>query len=187
MKNIAILGSTGSIGVNALDVLSRMKDDFRVTALSADSNIKLLSAQARRFRPRIVAIGNGLLASQIKKLVPSRTKVVTGTEGLCAIAGASDIDTIVFAISGNACLIPLLEAIRRKKGIALANKEALVSGGPIVMKLARQNRSTASIARYSNAFTEGRKGFSKYILREAEGLCWMSAHQGSTGCRQALS
>jgi 1-deoxy-D-xylulose-5-phosphate reductoisomerase len=138
MKKIAILGSTGSIGVNTLDVLSRMKSDFKVVALSADSNTKLLAAQARRFRPRIIAIGNGLLASQIKKTVPAGTKILAGAEGLCAIASTPDIDMVVFAISGNACLIPLLEAIRHKKEIALANKEAVVSGGPIVTKLAKE-------------------------------------------------
>jgi 1-deoxy-D-xylulose-5-phosphate reductoisomerase len=138
MKNIAILGSTGSIGINTLDVLSRMKGGFRVVALSADSNVNLLAAQARRFRPRIVGIGSSLLASQIKKMAPAGTKIVTGAEGLCAIASASDVDMVVFAISGNACLIPLLDAIRHKKGIALANKEAIVSGGPIVTKLAKE-------------------------------------------------
>ncbi len=138
MKKIAILGSTGSIGVNTLDVLSRMKSDFKVVALSADSNTKLLAAQARRFRPRIIAIGNGLLASQIKKTVPAGTKILAGAEGLCAIASTHDIDMVVFAISGNACLIPLLEAIMHKKEIALANKEAVVSGGPIVTKLAKE-------------------------------------------------
>ena len=138
MKRIAILGSTGSIGVNTLDVLSRMRGDFKVVALSADSNTKLLSAQTRRFRPKTIAIGNGLLASQIKKIVPAETNILTGTEGLCAIAAAAGVDMIVFAISGNACLLPLLEAIRSAKGIALANKEALVSGGPLVMELARR-------------------------------------------------
>jgi 1-deoxy-D-xylulose-5-phosphate reductoisomerase len=137
MKKIAILGSTGSIGVNTLDVLSRLKGAFRVAALSADSNVELLAAQARRFRPDTVAIGNGFLASKVKKLVPAGTRVLPGPEGLREIAADRRVEMVVFAISGNACLAPLLEAIRRRKRIALANKEALVSAGPLVTGLAK--------------------------------------------------
>ena len=69
MKKIAILGSTGSIGVNTLDVVSRLKKEFEIVGLSADSNIKLLAAQARRFRPRVVSVGNGALAQKIKSII----------------------------------------------------------------------------------------------------------------------
>jgi len=139
MKRIAILGSTGSIGANTLDVVSKLKGAFRVAALSADSNSGLLAAQAQAFRPEIVSIGNGLLASQIRKLVPAGTKVLSGAEGLREIVASRNVDMVVFAISGAACLVPLLEAIRHKKAIALANKEALVSAGTLVMKLAKAN------------------------------------------------
>ncbi|MBU1038500.1 MAG: 1-deoxy-D-xylulose-5-phosphate reductoisomerase [Candidatus Omnitrophica bacterium] len=136
MKNIAILGSTGSIGVNTLDVISRLKGRFRVVALSADSSIELLARQARVFHPKVVSVGNEELANKAKKLLPSRTRVVYGPSGLRFIAARPDIDIIVFAISGTTCLIPLLDAIDNRKEIALANKEALVSAGPLVMSLA---------------------------------------------------
>ena len=138
-ERIAILGSTGSVGVNTLDVISVLKNRFKVVALSADSNIKLLSRQARKFHPKIIAVRDEFMASLIKNSLPSNTRIVLGQVGLSEIAARSDVDTIVFAISGTPCLIPLLEAIRKRKKIALANKEALVSAGPIIIKLARKN------------------------------------------------
>ncbi len=136
MKNIAILGSTGSIGVNTLDVISRLKGRFRVAALSADSSIELLARQARLFRPKVVSVGNEALVNKARGLLPARTRIVCGPSGLRYISTRSDIDIIVFAISGTACLVPLLDAIENRKEIALANKEALVSAGSLVMALA---------------------------------------------------
>jgi 1-deoxy-D-xylulose-5-phosphate reductoisomerase len=137
MKRIAILGSTGSIGVNTVDVISRMPGEFRVVALSADSNVDLLSAQARRLRPKIVSIGNGLLVPKIKAMVPRGTKVVCSSDGLRELVARRDVDEVVFAISGNACLVPLIYAINHRKAIALANKEALVCAGAIIMGMAK--------------------------------------------------
>lgn len=139
MNRIAILGSTGSIGVSTLDVISRLKDNFEVVAISADSNIKLLSEQAAKFHPKIVSVGDALLVKKAAKLLPSKTKIVFGLDGLSEIASRSDVDTVVAAISGTICLLPLIEAIRHRKKIALANKESLVSAGPLIMKLARAN------------------------------------------------
>lgn len=139
MNRIAILGSTGSIGVSTLDVISRLKGSFEVVALSADSNIKLLSEQASKFHPKIVSVGDALLVKKVKKLLPPKTKIVCGLEGLSEIASRPDVDTVVAAISGTICLLPLIEAIRHRKKIALANKESLVSAGPLIMKLARAN------------------------------------------------
>ncbi len=140
MKNIAVLGSTGSIGVNTLDVVRRLRGGFKVVGLSADSNIRLLVRQARAFRPRIICVGNAILAHSAKKLVSPGTVIVHGRQGLQEIASRGDVDTVVFAISGNACLVPLLAAIKHKKNVALANKEALVSGGPLVMSLAGRHK-----------------------------------------------
>lgn len=137
MKRIAILGSTGSIGVNTVDVASRMARDLKVVALSADSNAGLLSTQARRLKPRIVSINNGLLASKVRSSVPSGTKVVCGLDGLKEIVSRDDVDAVVFAISGNACLAPLVHAIEKRKDIALANKEAMVCAGSMIMGMAR--------------------------------------------------
>ena len=136
---IAILGSTGSIGTNALDVLSGFNDEFQIVGLSAGSNIELLTKQARKFRPKIVCIGNGPLAQELKKLIPSRIKIVIGPDGLGEIVTRGDVDMVVLAIAGTASIIPLVEAVKHKKRIALANKEALVSAGPIVMREARKN------------------------------------------------
>ena len=139
MKNIAVLGSTGSIGVNTLKVISALKGRFKVVALSADSNISLLSAQARSFRPSSVSVGNESYAAAIKKLLPPGTRVLCGHDGLKEIVSGRGVDIVVFAISGAACLVPLIEAIKSKKAIALANKEALVSAGDLIMAMAARS------------------------------------------------
>ncbi|MDP2912773.1 MAG: 1-deoxy-D-xylulose-5-phosphate reductoisomerase [Candidatus Omnitrophota bacterium] len=138
-KRIAILGSTGSIGVNTLDVISGLGSRYVITALTADSSIRLLAHQARKYRPKIIFVGTELLAKKIKPLIPSGTEVVFGRDDLSRIVSRSDVDLVVFAISGSACLIPLVEAIRAGKAVALANKESLVSAGEIIMKLARKH------------------------------------------------
>ena len=135
-KRIAILGSTGSIGTNALDVLSRFKREFEVVGLSAGTNIKLLARQAGRFRPKVVCIGNEQLAGKIRRSIPAGTVILSGTDGLKDIVSRPDVDLVLLAIAGTACLVPLVEAVKAKKRIALANKEALISAGPLVTALA---------------------------------------------------
>lgn len=139
MKRIVILGSTGSIGTNTLDVLSRLDDEFQVVGLSAGSNIELLAGQARKFRPRIIAIRDGRLSRELKKLIPRGIKIVAGPDGLEEIVTRGGVDLVVLAIAGTAAIIPLVEAVKHKKRIALANKEALVTAGPLVMGMAREN------------------------------------------------
>ncbi|MFA6141827.1 MAG: 1-deoxy-D-xylulose-5-phosphate reductoisomerase [Candidatus Omnitrophota bacterium] len=139
IKRIAILGSTGSIGVNTLDILARMKDEFRVVALSADKNVALLSKQAARFKPQVLCVGEESFSAGMKRSMPSKAKIVFGADGLKEIVSRRDIDLVVFAIGGSACLVPLIEAIKNKKQIALANKESLVSAGPVISGLAKQN------------------------------------------------
>jgi len=138
MKRIAILGSTGSIGVNTLDVLSKIEDKFKVVALSANKNVTLLARQAARFKPKILCVGADSLSGDLKRLNRSKAIVVSGADGLKEIVARRDVDLVVFAIGGLACLVPLIEAIKNKKQIALANKESLVSAGPVISKLARQ-------------------------------------------------
>jgi len=140
MKRIAVLGSTGSIGVNTLDVIRRSKNDFKVVALSADSSVDLLARQARAFHPAAICAGSEFLANEAKRLVGSGVKVLSGTAGLKEIVSRKDVDLVIFAISGSACLVPLVEAIKNKKSIALANKEAMVSAGPLLMALAAKNK-----------------------------------------------
>jgi 1-deoxy-D-xylulose-5-phosphate reductoisomerase len=136
-NRIVILGSTGSIGVSALDVVANLKKRFEVIGLSADSNIELLARQACAFKPRIVSVRDDKLAKEIRRKLPVGAKVVCGLDGLNEVVSRSDVDIVLFAISGVACLIPLIEAIRRKKKIALANKESLVSAGAIIKSEAR--------------------------------------------------
>ncbi len=139
MKNVAVLGSTGSIGVNALDVISRLHGRFNIVALSALSNIDILAKQSNLVRPKIVCVGDEALARKAKSAMPAGTRIVHGLMGLREIVVRRDVDMVIFAVSGTACLVPLLDAIENRKGIALANKEALVSAGPIVMSLAHKN------------------------------------------------
>lgn len=138
MKKITVLGSTGSIGVNALDVIERNSRQFRVVALAAGNNIKLLQKQIEKFRPQMVAIADKDKVNELRDHLPSRikTKIVAGTEGLKEVASLPDADIVISAISGAAGLIPTLAAIDAKKDIALANKETMVMAGDIVTKKA---------------------------------------------------
>ena len=141
-KRVAVLGSTGSIGRSALDVISRLGHDFEVVAMSADSNINRLAAQVRRFRPRVITVGSERLIPEIKRFLPRGIRVLAGREGLNEMVSRDDIDITVMAISGTACIEPLVKAISSGKRIALANKEALVSAGPIIMDLASRKKTT---------------------------------------------
>lgn len=134
---LAILGATGSIGTNVLKVVAALGDRFTVTALAADSNITLLAEQARRFKPRVISVGTRALAARTAHRLGNGTKVVWGAASLEAIVRRGDVDIVVCAISGTACLVPLVRAIDAGKRIALANKESLVSAGEIVMARAR--------------------------------------------------
>ena len=140
-RGVAILGSTGSIGSSALDVISRLERDFEVVALSADSNIIRLAAEARSFRPKMVAVGNRHLIPGLERLLPRGVRVSHGREGLNEIISRADVDIVVMAISGTACIEPLVKAIECGKRIALANKEALVSAGPVIMELASRRKA----------------------------------------------
>ncbi len=137
MKKIAILGSTGSIGVNTLAVVSRYPHRFKVVALSCDSNFELLSRQARRFKPEALGINDASKIKGLKERLGRRgIRIFGGPQGLEEIAQNSSADLVVVAISGNISLMSLVRAIESKKTIALASKEPLVSAGSIVMKLA---------------------------------------------------
>ena len=136
MKKLIILGSTGSIGTQALEVAER--SGYKVTALAAGSNIELLEKQARKFKPFCVAVFNKEAAKELLiKLADTDIKVLSGVEGVCEIAqGEGDI--VLNSIVGIAGLRPTLAAIEAGKTIALANKETLVTGGEIVNRKARE-------------------------------------------------
>ncbi len=137
-KRIAILGSTGSIGTQSLEVISVLEDKFEVIALSAGDNTDLLSKQIEKFHPKYVSVKNEQSAQNLKDRFRNLT-VFNGESGLKKIAQLDDIDLILVAVSGKTGLVPAIEAIKNKKDIALANKETLVMAGDMVMHLAKEN------------------------------------------------
>jgi len=139
MKKVFILGSTGSIGVNALNVISNLRDQFRVTALTVNSNISLLLEQIEKFRPEIVAVKDENAAKKISRKIPGNCKLFVGEEGLIEASAEADYDIFIGAMVGFAGLGPTIEAIKRGKRIALANKETLVVAGELVTDLCREN------------------------------------------------
>lgn len=139
MKNIAILGATGSIGRSTLDVIAQNRDRFRVVALTAGSNIELLEQQIKSFSPALVAVADRDAAHVLRKRV-NGTEILAGSEGINDVAAYDGADFVVSAIVGSAGLLPTITAIRAGKSVGIANKEALVMAGDIVMKEARKNR-----------------------------------------------
>jgi len=140
MKHLSILGSTGSIGVNALHIVSQFPGRFEVISLSAGLNAKLLRQQILQFRPKIVSVLNKESAETLRReLSHIPVEIVHGVEGLIQVATHPEVDQVVSAIVGAVGLIPTLSAIKTGKNIALANKETLVIAGKIVMEEAKRN------------------------------------------------
>lgn len=137
MKRIALLGSTGSIGQNALQIARHLGDKFRVVALAAHSNIDLLETQIRDFHPDLVAVYDEGKALELQKRMPKQ-RIVAGMEGLKAVATHTNADFVVSAIVGTIGLVPTVAAIQAGKDVGLANKESLVSGGALVMSLVKE-------------------------------------------------
>jgi 1-deoxy-D-xylulose-5-phosphate reductoisomerase len=142
MKKITILGSTGSIGLSALDVIKNNPERFRVVALAAGQNIALLKKQIEIFKPRLVSVTTKENALQLRKnlALNNKIKILYDKEGLNEIASFPAADMVVSAVSGAAGLIPTLTAIDAGKDIALANKETMVMAGEIVNKRAKQKK-----------------------------------------------
>jgi len=138
MKNVAILGSTGSIGVNALKVIESLPDRFRVVGLSSFSNTDLLAQQINRFKPLLVNIVDHTRLKDLKKKTNSRsTRFFSKEEGLNIIAESGDVDIVIIAIAGSSAIHPLLASIEAGKHICLANKESIVIAGNIIMQRVR--------------------------------------------------
>lgn len=139
MKNIAILGSTGSIGTQALDVASA-DSGINIVALSANSNVGLLEMQARKFKPHTVCICDKTKYADLKSaLADTDTEVIAGEDSLSEISCHKDADMTLTSVVGNVGLVPTIDAIKAKKRILLANKETLVTGGEIIISLAKDN------------------------------------------------
>lgn len=136
MKRIAILGSTGSIGTQTLEVVKGLKD-FRVVLISAHNNVNLLIKQIKEFRPKYALITNGKRLELNKNI---KTKIFFGIKHLEKLLKSEEIDLVVNALIGASGIIPTIKAIEAKKNVALANKESLVSAGEIIVKKAKKNK-----------------------------------------------
>ncbi len=140
MKKIAILGSTGSIGTQTLDIVRNYSEELQVVALAAGSNVELLEKQVREFRPKVVAMWSEKASLDLKQRISDlEVEVLSGMEGLLAIAVLPEVEVLVTAIVGMIGIRPTIEAIKAGKDIALANKETLVCAGHIIMPLAKEH------------------------------------------------
>ena len=137
MQSVTILGSTGSIGQNTLDVIARHPDRFRVEALTAHKNVSLLFRQCQQFKPNYAVISDETLAQQLKEKLNQekiKTDVLFGADAITQIAGDSGSTIVMAAIVGAAGLLPTLAAVRAGKRVLLANKESLVMSGDLFMR-----------------------------------------------------
>jgi len=139
VKHLAILGSTGSIGVTTLDLVARFPDRFQAVALAAGRNVERLAEQVRQFRPRLVATADAASAAALRSAVPDfRGEILSGLSGIEAVATADEAELVISALVGALGLRPTLRAIEAKKNVALANKEVLVVAGELVQDAARR-------------------------------------------------
>ena len=168
IKNLCILGSTGSIGVNALKVARAHPERYRVLALSAGKNITLLHNQIETFKPKAVAVLDESLAMDLKKsLVGSNLpEILFGPEGFKYLATLNEVDTIISAITGAVGLMPTYEGVKSGKEIVLANKETMVMAGPLVMREAeKQGVSILPVDSEHSAIFQSLQGHQKEDLK----------------------
>lgn len=137
-SNVVILGSTGSIGEQTLQVVDRHPDKFKVVGLAARDEVDILAGQVEKYHPQAVAIGDEGFYGQLKSKLPQDCEITVGIDGMCALAARDNVDTVVVAVSGAVGILPTLAAINKSRRIALANKETLVAAGDIVMNQARE-------------------------------------------------
>ena len=139
MKKIAILGSTGSIGTQTLDVVREHSDELQVVALAAGTNKERLKEQIKEFHPKLVSLSDEKKAQELKEeLAGEQVEVVCGMEGLIEVAGVDSADVVVTAVVGMMGILPTMEAIKKGKDIALANKETLVTAGHLIIPMAKE-------------------------------------------------
>jgi 1-deoxy-D-xylulose-5-phosphate reductoisomerase len=142
MKRVVILGSTGSIGRASLQVIEHLKSDYQVFALAARTNIDLLTKQAKKFRPKTVIAGDSNKLPDLKqRLAATKISVLSGINGMNEAAAHAKADIVIIALSGSEGIYPTIAAIEKRKRIAIATKEILVSFGKIVMEKALNNRT----------------------------------------------
>ena len=177
MKYISILGSTGSIGTQTLDVVREHPDDIKVCAVTGNNNIRLLREQILEFKPELASVMSKDKASALKNMLPDnvRTEIMYGMEGLIAAAEFEQSKIIVTAISGMIGLKPTVAAIKKHKTIALANKETLVTGGSYIMNLAKEYNAeiipvdSEHSAIFQSLMSNDKKAINKIILTASGG------------------
>lgn len=176
MRYVTILGSTGSIGTQALEVIEQHPEELVVYALVANNSVELLIEQALKFRPKVVAIGNVAHEKHLKKALKGEDiEVVAGDEAIKEVAGDLNADIVLTAMVGFAGLAPTIEAIKAGKIIALANKETLVVAGELIIKLCREHRAillpvdSEHSAIYQSLVGEQHKEVSKIYLTASGG------------------
>lgn len=141
MKKLLILGSTGSIGINTLNVVRQFPEKFKIEALTVNTKIDLLESQVDEFKPARVVVKDERSADELRKRLNGKCEVLSGVDGFCTVAKESEYDILVGAMVGFAGLAPTIEAIKRGKRIALANKETLVVAGELVTDLCKKFNS----------------------------------------------
>ena len=168
MKRISILGSTGSIGVNALDVVRRLQDRFQIVGLAAGKNVELLRQQALEFHPKIVSVADSQGAANLRsELESSGIRVVCGEEGSVEVATHPDAGMVLSAMVGAKGFLPTLKAISAGKDVALANKETLVVAGPIISReVARKNTRLLPVDSEHSAIWQCLNGAKKDTVRK---------------------
>ncbi len=175
-KKIALLGSTGSIGTQALDVIRQHPDRFDAYVLTANNNVDLLAAQARQFRPDAVVIANEEKYDRLRDLLADMpVKVFAGAQALCEVVEAAPVDMVLAAMVGFSGLRPTVSAIRAGKAVALANKETLVVAGDVITRLAAESRvpvlpvDSEHSAIFQCIVGEGRNQIAKILLTASGG------------------
>jgi len=168
MKNITVLGSTGSIGVSSLRVIESNPEEYRVFALGAGRNLELLIKQIERFRPEAVAVSEERLAADLRNGLKdsSKTEIFSGAKGLIHLATLDRVDTVISAITGAAGLLPTFAAVEAGKDVALANKETMVMAGSIIMDQAkRRNVKILPVDSEHSAILQSLQGHHRNDLR----------------------
>ena len=167
MKVISILGSTGSIGVNTLDVVRQNRDRFSVAAMVAGNNIDLFAKQVKEFKPSLVSIFNHSKVEELKELLQGEdVEILFGEEGSIKVATHSDVSLVVSAIVGSAGLVPSLAAIQKGKDLALANKETLVVAGELILREAQDKVNLIPIDSEHSAILQALNGEKKERIKK---------------------
>jgi len=140
-KNIGILGSTGSIGKNSLEVISNLEKGYRIVYLTTNKNIELLEKQIKEFKPKAVAVIDKSFAMKLKKRINNSVQLFSGEEGLLQLIESYDVEVVINSLVGFAGLRPTVELIKRGVTIALANKETLVAAGDVIKQLLKKHKN----------------------------------------------